>query len=326
MIAFPLLFLVRRRTIFFPLALLACACNPPPPAASRSATTTQIAVQPESSIPDFVVNPIVADSEKDAPPLRIVCLSPTATEICCALGAREWIVGRSDYCNYPKEIAAIPAIGSLFSIRLETLIATKPDLVLFSGNSHAQVEQLAPLKLRIESLPDKTLDDIFTAIRKAGDLIGRPTTASTLCAAIKSDLAAFADRRPAKALRVLIAIEPLPTPPRPVSVAAAGTFFDDLLRRAGHENAVRGDSFFAPLSFEAIIAADPNVILEICGGPRAEITGEADAWRAWSRVGALRAVKEHRVHALIGEELFLPGPRIARVMQRMIDALASENP
>lgn len=259
--------------------------------------------------------------------MRIACLSPVATEICCALGASEWIVGRSDYCLHPPIVRSAPTLGTLFSLKVESLLDAKPDLVLFSGTSRAQADQLASLRLRVESLPDRTLDDVFAAIRRAGQLLGRPQTAFELCKSIEADLDTVRrEHAPRPGTRVLLAIEPLGSPPRPISVAGGGSFLDDLLKRAGCANAVREASFFAPLSFEAIVATDPDVIVELCGAARAEIAGESDPLQAWSALPSLKAVKNRRVRALVGPELFLPGPRVAILLDRLCTTIESANP
>jgi len=43
-------------------------------------------------------------------PKRVVSLIASATEIVCALGRREWLVGRSHECDFPPDVAALPAL------------------------------------------------------------------------------------------------------------------------------------------------------------------------------------------------------------------------
>jgi iron complex transport system substrate-binding protein len=42
--------------------------------------------------------------------LRIVSLLPAATEIVCALGLRESLVGRSHECDFPEDVSSLPAL------------------------------------------------------------------------------------------------------------------------------------------------------------------------------------------------------------------------
>ncbi len=41
---------------------------------------------------------------------RVVSLIASATEIVCALGRRDWLVGRSHECDFPADVLALPAL------------------------------------------------------------------------------------------------------------------------------------------------------------------------------------------------------------------------
>src|SRR6476661_1347452 len=45
-----------------------------------------------------------------ADPMRIVSLLPSATEIVCALGLRDELVGITHECDWPPEVAGIPVM------------------------------------------------------------------------------------------------------------------------------------------------------------------------------------------------------------------------
>lgn len=312
------------RTIALLLATLISACTPAPPAAAPGP------VKPSTTAPalaDHVRQPVVDESERGLPALRIVSLSPTATEICCALGLRELLVGRTRFCVYPPEVSSVPAIGTLLDVQAETLLDLKPDLVLYSGTSRAQLDRIAPLKLHTESLPDRSLPDVFTAIRRVGELCNRPRTAAALCDAIERDIARVAaEVKIAGTPRVLLAIETLADPPRAPHVAGAGSFYDDLLQRAGCQNVVESKASFAPLALESIARLDPDVIIEIAPDPHARPAGDGDALRAWQRLGPLKAVQSRRIRVLPGGEFFLPGPRVAFLFDRLCRAVAEGQP
>ncbi|MGH7131327.1 MAG: ABC transporter substrate-binding protein [Phycisphaerales bacterium] len=42
--------------------------------------------------------------------MRVVSLVPSATEIVCAIGAGEWLVGRSHECDWPPQVTHLPAL------------------------------------------------------------------------------------------------------------------------------------------------------------------------------------------------------------------------
>jgi iron complex transport system substrate-binding protein len=278
------------------------------------------------ALPDWVRHPAVDEAERHKPALRIVSAAPNVTEICCALGLRAALVGRTRYCDYPPGIEDVCSIGALIDVNVERLLELRPDFILVSGTSRTQTERFAPLKLRFESVPDNTLNDLFAAIRRIGALTGRERTAERLCRAIRGDLRAVSERfAGAPHARVLFLTGTLSDPPSPPYVAGPGSFYDDLLKLAGHENVVAGEQqAFAPLSLEFIIRADPDVIIELDPDGRQRPGGDADARRAWNKIGALRAVTHRRVHVLVGPEHYLLGPRIAHTYAALCRALAGE--
>jgi len=288
-------------------------------------TTGQTASQPtELQLHDWALHPRVVEQEADAPPQRIVSGAPNVTEICCALGLIDQLVGRTRYCNYPPAVRDVPAFGALIDTNVEVLLKLKPDLILLAGQSRALTERLARQNLRLVSLPDRSLNDIFTAIKKVGTLTHRPQTAEMLCHAIRADLDRVTDRfAGTPPARVLLLIGTLSDPPMPPFVAGPGSFYDDLLKRAGHTNVVaEHGAMFAPLSLEFILRADPDVIIELDPDGRARPQGDADALRAWNKVGPLQAVAKRRVHVLTGQQYYLAGPRIAQTYRALCQAIA----
>lgn len=274
---------------------------------------------------DFVRRPQIAPEEAEARPLRIVSAAPNITEICCALGLRSQLVARTRYCKYPPEVLALPDIGALIDVNIETLIGLTPDLVLLAGPSVALTDRLRPLSLRLESVPDTHLADLYTAIRRIGEWTGRPRTAAQLCEAIEAELRVVDARYARRAdSRVLLLTGTLADPPRPPYVAGPGSFYEELLRRAGFRNAVgAGQRSFAMLSLEFILATDPDVIVELDADGAHRTGGDAQAREIWAKVGNLRAVRENRVRVLRGSQHYLLGPRIAMTYAALCEAIVA---
>jgi iron complex transport system substrate-binding protein len=289
--------------------------------------SSQPASRPGPQLHDWVREPLVDTVERSTGAARIVSAAPNVTEVCCALGLRSALVGRTRYCDYPPGIEEVPAIGALIDVNVEALLALRPDLILVSGTSRAQIERFAGLELWFESVPDADLSDLFAAIRRVGELTGRGRTAERLCREVDADLAAvterFADVPPT---RVLLVTGTLNDPPRPPYVAGPGSFYDDLLTLAGHENVVGGEqAAFAPLSLEFIVRADPEVIIELDPNGKARPDGDADARRAWAKLGPLRAVTSKRVHVLVGTQHYVLGPRVAFTYAALCHAIAGHD-
>ena len=88
------------------------------------------APQQQASVTDTLVDDYGRTVAIPAHPQRVVSLSPAVTEIMYALGAQKLLVGRTDFCEFPPEVATIPSIGGISNLSIESILAMKPDLVI----------------------------------------------------------------------------------------------------------------------------------------------------------------------------------------------------
>jgi iron complex transport system substrate-binding protein len=256
--------------------------------------------------------------------LRLLSTAPNVTEICCALGLRDCLVGRTRYCTYPPGIEAVPSIGALNDLNAEALVRLSPDLVLVSGTSRAIVDRLSRLALRYEAIPDVSLADLFAGIEGIGALADQGERARQLVRELRADLAAVASRHASEPrARVLILTAALADPPSRLDAAGPGSFYDDLLRLAGQRNVLDAHvGAFPAVALEYVLRADPDVIIELTADPAARPGRDADALRAWARVGSLKAVTQRHVHVLVGDKYFVLGPRIAETFEALCECIA----
>jgi iron complex transport system substrate-binding protein len=78
--------------------------------------------------------------------MKIVSLLPAATEIVCALGLRDHLVGRSHECDFPADVAALPA-----------LTRARVDTTLPSESLDAEVRRIVAARLPIYMLDEARL-------------------------------------------------------------------------------------------------------------------------------------------------------------------------
>ena len=151
-------------------------------------------------------------------PARIVSFLPSATEMACALGLADQLVGITHECDYPPEVLgktvvvrnALPIEGmsqleidvavaqrmrdglSLYQVDEKLLCELAPDLILTqnlcqvcapSGSEVAQVLKVLPQQPEILWLTPKSLDEIFANLRDLGAATGRVEAAEQLIAA-----------------------------------------------------------------------------------------------------------------------------------------------
>ncbi|MBI4580270.1 MAG: ABC transporter substrate-binding protein [Planctomycetes bacterium] len=289
-----------------------------PPPASR----------PAAGIPvprDYVVDPAVVPEEAAAGPKRIISLAPSVTEIVCALGMRDRLVGRTRHCHWPPGLEPVQTVGVVDESNYGLIKSLQPDLILLTRNSGAMLADLTKLGLRCEAVPHEGLDEVYAAIEKIGGVCGRPQTAAALVAAMRTDierLRGSAAKLGVPPKRVVVLFGALPVPPQAVFVAGPGLFLSRLVELAGHRNAARDllKSSQGEIPLERMRVLDPDMILEF-RGPSDEET-MADVYQAWSQVGDLRAIRNQKVRSIGGGEWLSAGPRIAVELHRFISVLS----
>jgi iron complex transport system substrate-binding protein len=73
------------------------------------------------------------------PPLRIVSLAPSQTEILASLGLPDCLIGITEDCDHPPAVAALPRFGSWYDPHLERVCGAHPDLVCTFGRRREEV-------------------------------------------------------------------------------------------------------------------------------------------------------------------------------------------
>jgi len=277
------------------------------------------------TVRDYVIEPMVAPGEENAGPRRIISLAPSITELVCALGMRDRLVGRTRHCTWPPDISNVQTVGVLSESNYGLMKLLDPDLVLATRNSGDTLANLTRLGFRCEALPHEGLPELYSAIEKLGALCDRPKTARMLVTAIQADierLQAAARASAHQPRRVLVLFGELPVPPQAVFVAGPGLFLDALVQYAGHTNAAREllQSSQGEIPLEVLRILDPEIILEF--RDPVDSNAMADAYAAWSRVGDLQAIRLRRVRSVGGPEWLSAGPRIALELRRFVTVLS----
>lgn len=292
-----------------------------------------IAVSPSRGLPvaipaprDYVLHPEVAPGEEGRGPRRIVSLAPSVTETLCALGLADRLVGRTQFCRYPPAVEPVPVVGGIMDTNLEKIRALEPDLIVTTTNSDGVNDKLEMLGLPHASLPHETLEDVFTAIERAGTLCERPATARRLIAHIRRDLERL--RTAAHELRqdsprVLLTLGELPVPPGPVWVPGPTSFLDELLRAAACRNAAAEVMKvpYGEIPLERLVVLDPDAIVTFPASPPSQASTN-QLYQSWARVGGMRSIGQRRVRAFGGPEWLSAGPRIALELHRLITVLS----
>lgn len=187
------------------------------------------------------------------PPLRIVSLVPSQTELLFDLGLQAQVAGVTKFCLYPPTARhTARVIGGTKNFDFARIKVASPDLIIGNKEENyqegiAQLERHFPVWLSdITSLPE-ALD----MIRRVGDLTGKLPLAEPLATDLKQSF---------DQLRLATASQPLAAYfiwRKPYMVAASGTFIDDMLRRAGFRNAFAGLGRYPEITPEQLARVAP---------------------------------------------------------------------
>ncbi len=119
---------------------------------------------------------------------RIASTSPDVTEILCALGLFEDLVGVSRFCDWPPEVTIIPTVSDFLSLDLPTLKEVGADIVISSTYIQKDIVRgLTENHMRTLVLHPYNLQSIFDNIRLLGDLFGRSFEAGDLVSRMKRE-------------------------------------------------------------------------------------------------------------------------------------------
>lgn len=196
---------------------------------------------------------------------RIVTLNGDFTEILFALGQSDNIVAVDASSNYPEEALELPSVGYQGRLSLEGILAHEPTLVLANKDAAPVevLEQLEAIGVRVEIITaENTLASPVENIRKIAGLVGAVEEGEKLASELEAKIAAAAarGRELEKTPRILflylgsaqIQFAAGKNSPSNVMIEGAGAI------DAGAEAGFIG---YMPLTPEAVVAAEPDVII-----------------------------------------------------------------
>jgi iron complex transport system substrate-binding protein len=240
-----------------------------------------------------------------APPQRIVTIFASNTEMIAALGLADRIVGIEAYTRYPPEIVGKPLVGGRLGFSVDAVAGQRPDLVVVTPARQAANQLVDPMQrlgVPIIVLLQRSVSEIFANIRLLGRAAGVPERGEEVAGRLEARLAGTKQRiRDRGRPRAVMITGRLGN--GLLLIARSGTYTGDAIELAGGRFAFDGRGAIAQVSPEAILAADPDVLLY--AGSVAD-RDELIKRPGWSE---MRAVVTKRAYTVSRAELLIPGPR-----------------
>ena len=285
--------------------------------------------------------------------MRIVSLLPSATEIVCALGLEQQLVGVTHECDYPLAVLKLPKVTStfippqapsdeidrlvrervhgkraLYSLDIAALTALAPDLIVTQAlcdvcavaeDEVRAAAGLLPSTPSVINLEPRTLIELLSALRTVGRAAGVSAEAEAVITALTTRIAAVEQRSTAVVTRPRVAFLEWLVPP-----FSSGHWNPQMVRLAGGKEGLglAGQPSRA-LMWDAVFSWKPEAIfIACCGFSVARTLLDLPALVALPGWDGLPAVRAGRVHVVDGSHYFSrPGPRLVDSLEILAHAL-----
>ena len=290
--------------------------------------------------------------------MRIASLLPSATEIVCAIGLGDSLVGVTHECDYPPEVEGLPILtrsvhdlsaassrdihrlvtasvhggSSLYALDEEALAAAKPDLILTQelcrvcAVSYREVNEVAraiDADITVVSLEPTSIEGILNTIATVGAMAEAEDEAMELVGSLRERLGAIealveTRRDSGRSAVRVVGLEWLDPP------FAAGHWVPEQIRRAGGWELLGADGDRSvETTWDAVADVDPEMlILMPCGFHLSETVAEWDRTPKPSWYRELTAVHRGQVFAVDGSSYFSrPGPRVIDGIELLAEIL-----
>ena len=274
---------------------------------------------------------------------RIVSFLPSATEIVCALGLEDHLVGITHECDFPPSVTVKPVVVtsavpvenmteaeidkavserireglSVYQVDEVLLRQLAPDLILAqdlcavcapSGNEVSRALNVLPKKPDVLYLTPKSVKGILQNLRDVGQVAGRLEAAET-----------WIDGATRKLERIAAKARALPSRPRVFCMEwldplyCSGHWVPEMVRIAGGVDEIsREGSDSIRISWQDVLAWSPEILVVMpCGYHLEKVIALAAKLRTLPGWRDLPAVRNRQVYAVDASSYFArPGPRI----------------
>lgn len=250
---------------------------------------------------------------KNLSTMKIVSVNGTMSEIICALGLQTSLVGVDVTSTYPASLQNVPKVGHNRQVSSEGIVALAPSLVVGLENDLKPVivEQLTAANIKTHLFNQEfSVEGTKQLIRASGTYFNQVAKATALITQLDKDIA-LVKKAAVKKKVLFIYARGTGT----MMVSGTGTAIDKMIQLSGGQNAVTAFVDYKPLTSEALIAANPDVILLFDNG--LESLGGVDGLLKVQGINQTNAGKNKKVISMDGQLLTGFGPRLGKAMSEL---------
>ena len=285
---------------------------------------------------------------------RVLSLIASSTEIVCALGLGQQLVGRSHECDHPPGVRKLPVCTaakldatrgsaeidrtvrsiveqalSVYRVDPEALRQLRPTCIVTQTQCDVCAVSLRDVEAalrewvggrpRIVALQATDLEGVFVDVQHIAAALGSSQAGEDLCRRLRARMHDVEAVAAALAPRPRVACVEWIAP-----LMAAGNWMPELVEKAGGVNLLGAAGQHAPnMSWEDLRDSDADVIIALPCGFDLERTGtEMSALERLPGWDSLRAVRQGRVAVCDGNAYFnRPGPRLVESLEIFAEIL-----
>jgi iron complex transport system substrate-binding protein len=290
---------------------------------------------------NYIYNPYLCNSNMST--LKIISLLPAATEIVCALGLEQNLVGRSHECDFPKSVKQLPVCSeanfpdglssadidvkvkeiladalSVYTVKRDVVKELAPDVVITQAQCEVCAVSLTEVEEALENYLDKeahivslqpnSLDDIFNDIKTVAAALNVQNEGDRVVEDLQERVDIVRHKLKFSENKPTVAciewLEPM---------MLSGNWVPELVNIAGGDNILTQAGKHSPyVQWDDIRLQDPEIIIVMpCGFSIERTLKEVDILLQLPGFNELKAVKNNRVYIVDGNQYFnRPGPRI----------------
>ncbi|CDI48839.1 ABC transporter substrate-binding protein [Clostridium tetani] len=292
-------------SVFLTFSIVACSSSNNKDENKNTSNTSENTAYP-LKIKDSFGREVTIEKE----PSKVVSLGPNVTETIFALGKGKKVIGRTEYCDFPKEAEKINTIGTLQSPNIEKIVELKPDVVIAS--THAKKENLDKLnQLGITTIAlygEEDFEGAYDVISSIGKVLNSNKEANAIVNNMKKKVNFVKEK---------VKEKDTPSVYYVIGFGKGGdftpgkdTFLHKLITLAGAKNAGE-DAVNWKYSLEKLIEKNPDII--ICS----KYFDAKKGLQGTTGYTDLKAVKNNKLFEIDNNMLDRQGPRLADGLEKL---------
>lgn len=248
--------------------------------------------------------------------LRIVSVNGTVSEVLAELGLLDQIVGTDVASTYPASLKERPKVGHNRQISTEGILVLDPNIIIGTTNDlkPETIDQLKQTGIRVLLVEQEyNTEGTVNLIRSLADSLQLSVKGDSLLSKLNTDLEpvkAYKDQQEKPKVLFIYA-----RGTGTMVVGGTGTQVDEMITLAGGVNVAKDIQEYKPLTAEALVAYNPDVILLFDSGLSS--LGGVDGILEVQGVKETNAGKNKKVVEMDGQFLTGFGPRVASAIEEL---------